>query len=75
MGHPAFFRGGALKFRHLGAHDEALRGKNAFYGLEEHRPDGAIFARKVQAGHPQRGTGWTFFPVSHVGNGSTAKSA
>ena len=55
MGHAAFFRSGVLKFRYLGAHDEVLRGKDAFYGLEEHRPDGAIFARKVQAWHPQQG--------------------
>ena len=72
MGHPAFFRGGTLKLRHLGAHDEILRGKDGFYGLEQQRPDGAIFTRKVQAWHPQRAGG--LLAVSHVGNGSTATS-
>jgi hypothetical protein len=47
-----------------------LRGKDAFDGLEQDRADGAIFTRKVQAGHPQRGTGRTFFPVSHIRNGT-----
>ena len=68
MGHAAFFLDGALKLRHLRAHDEILLGKDAFHGLEEQRPDGAIFTRKVQAWHPQRGTDWTFFPVSHIRN-------
>jgi hypothetical protein len=52
-----------------------LRGKDAFYCLQEQRADGAIFARKVQARHPQRGGIWTFFPVSHVGNVSIANYA
>src|ERR1700733_3382595 len=75
MGHAAFFRSGVLKLRHLGAHDEVLRGKNTLYGLKQQRANGAIFARKVQARHPQRGGIWTFSAVSHVGNVSIAHHA
>jgi len=60
MGHATFFRGSALKFRYLGAHNEFLRGEDGFYSLEQQRPDEAIFARKVENRysdrHSQRGS-------------------
>ena len=81
--HATFFLSGALKFRQLWAHDEFLCGEDGFHRLEEQRTDEAIFPRKIQNRHSNRremGRTWvagcpgrgSFFPVSHVGNVSTA---
>ena len=71
MGQAEFLLDGVLKLGHLAAHNEILRGEDRFHCFQQQRPDGAIFARKIQTGHLRRGAVWTFLPVSHVADFNT----